>query len=192
MSVTLSFGGKDWSISPADFQLAQVSSSQCLGAFFEFSSSSTAPSWIVGDTFLVRILIPLLSLSSLIFFLRAEKCLLSIPRVPCFDRVCRALRDRRRDERRHGYCTLAYDWLCFSERHGLWAVCERSAVDCDGARSTDGGVVVGADKRSGGCARLVICLGRRLVIWRLKRSERRILGWCERYTKQSNPSHQSN
>lgn len=55
VSVTLSFGGKDWSISPADFQLAQVSSSQCLGAFFEFSSSSTAPSWIVGDTFLKNV-----------------------------------------------------------------------------------------------------------------------------------------
>ncbi|EIM86445.1 aspartic peptidase A1 [Stereum hirsutum FP-91666 SS1] len=55
VSVSLTFGGSSWSISPADFLLAQVSESQCIGAFFEFSSSSSAPSWIVGDTFLKNV-----------------------------------------------------------------------------------------------------------------------------------------
>ncbi|TFY55761.1 hypothetical protein EVG20_g9201 [Dentipellis fragilis] len=62
VTVELSFGGQSWSISPADFQLSRLSGgSTCIGAFFEFSSSSTAPPWIVGDTFLVRLSLPLLS-----------------------------------------------------------------------------------------------------------------------------------
>ncbi|KAI0057208.1 acid protease [Artomyces pyxidatus] len=56
VNVTLSFGGQTWSIAPGDFQLTQLSSGQCLGAFFEFSSGSTsAPPWIVGDTFLKNV-----------------------------------------------------------------------------------------------------------------------------------------
>jgi hypothetical protein len=32
----------------------QQSDSQCIGAFFEMETGGNAPSWIVGDTFLVR------------------------------------------------------------------------------------------------------------------------------------------
>ena len=52
VNVTLAFGGQSWSVSPDDFRLAQLSSTQCLGAFFELSGQGT-PAWIVGDTFLV-------------------------------------------------------------------------------------------------------------------------------------------
>ena len=47
-----------WSIAPADFTLEQLegSSNQCVGAFFEVDNSgTTAPPWIIGDTFLVRL-----------------------------------------------------------------------------------------------------------------------------------------
>jgi len=58
VNVTMSFGGgQAWSISPADFKLQSVSSSQCLGSFFDITSSgSDAPQWIVGDTFLKNVL----------------------------------------------------------------------------------------------------------------------------------------
>jgi len=56
VNVTMTFGGRSWPISAADFQLAQISSSQCLGAFFELETDSSAPSWIVGDTFLKNVL----------------------------------------------------------------------------------------------------------------------------------------
>jgi hypothetical protein len=50
----MTFGGRSWPISPADFKLTQVSDTQCIGAFFEMTTGSSAPAWIVGDTFLVR------------------------------------------------------------------------------------------------------------------------------------------
>lgn len=53
VNIAISFGGPSWPIAPADFQLTQLSSSQCIGAFFELSTGGSAPSWIVGDTFLV-------------------------------------------------------------------------------------------------------------------------------------------
>ena len=55
VTVQMSFGGKNWTIDPADFRLSKLSATQCLGAFFELATGSSAPSWIVGDTFLVRI-----------------------------------------------------------------------------------------------------------------------------------------
>lgn len=55
VSVQLSFGGKSWSISPQDFQLSQLTKELCLGAFFELSTGGSAPSWIVGDTFLKNV-----------------------------------------------------------------------------------------------------------------------------------------
>jgi len=57
VTVSLSFGGKNWTISPADFRLARLSSGNCLGAFFEFSIGSSAPPWIIGDTFLVTFVV---------------------------------------------------------------------------------------------------------------------------------------
>ena len=56
VTVSLAFGGSTWSISPSDFQLTQLSSSQCLGAFFQLDvSGSGTPAWIVGDTFLKNV-----------------------------------------------------------------------------------------------------------------------------------------
>ncbi|KAJ7623249.1 aspartic peptidase A1 [Roridomyces roridus] len=53
--VTMSFGGRSWAISSADFQLQQVSQSTCVGSFFELTTGGSAPSWIVGDTFLKNV-----------------------------------------------------------------------------------------------------------------------------------------
>ncbi|KAG1815420.1 aspartic peptidase domain-containing protein [Suillus variegatus] len=55
VNVSISFGGPSWPISPADFQLTKISSSQCVGAFFELNTGGTAPNWIVGDTFLKNV-----------------------------------------------------------------------------------------------------------------------------------------
>ncbi|KAL4078971.1 aspartic peptidase domain-containing protein, partial [Scleroderma yunnanense] len=57
VNVAISFGGPSWSVSPADFQLTQISSSQCIGAFFVLSTgtSGNGPSWVVGDTFLKNV-----------------------------------------------------------------------------------------------------------------------------------------
>ncbi|KAG2355960.1 aspartic peptidase A1 [Suillus spraguei] len=55
VNVAISFGGPSWPISPADFQLTKISSSQCVGAFFELNTSGSAPDWIVGDTFLKNV-----------------------------------------------------------------------------------------------------------------------------------------
>ncbi|KAH9971726.1 aspartic peptidase A1 [Lactifluus volemus] len=55
VNVALSFGGKSWSISPADFKLTELSNGQCLGAIFEYTSNNNSPAWIVGDTFLKNV-----------------------------------------------------------------------------------------------------------------------------------------
>ncbi|PBK99083.1 aspartic peptidase A1 [Armillaria gallica] len=55
VNVTMSFGGKSWSISNDDFQLTQISQSECVGAFFELTTGNSAPAWIVGDTFLKNV-----------------------------------------------------------------------------------------------------------------------------------------
>ncbi|KIM44828.1 hypothetical protein M413DRAFT_363610 [Hebeloma cylindrosporum] len=55
VNVSLSFGGKSWTVSPADFQLSRLTRTTCLGAFFALSTGSSAPSWIVGDTFLKNV-----------------------------------------------------------------------------------------------------------------------------------------
>ena len=45
-----------WPISNADFLLMQVSGSSCVGGFFALDTSGTsAPPWIVGDTFLKNV-----------------------------------------------------------------------------------------------------------------------------------------
>ncbi|KAF7970959.1 hypothetical protein HWV62_22548 [Athelia sp. TMB] len=55
VNVSMSFGGPAWPIAPADFLLSQVSDTQCVGAFFTLTSGASAPSWIVGDTFLKNV-----------------------------------------------------------------------------------------------------------------------------------------
>lgn len=66
-SITLSItfgGGTAWNVDPADFMLTQLSTKQCVGALFSLDTSGgNGPAWIVGDTFLVRLvnLLPVLA-----------------------------------------------------------------------------------------------------------------------------------
>ncbi|KAF7356632.1 Aspartic peptidase A1 [Mycena venus] len=55
VTVTFSFGGKTWAVSPADFEVQEVSRGTCLGAFFSLTTGDSAPAWIVGDTFLKNV-----------------------------------------------------------------------------------------------------------------------------------------
>ncbi|KAF5328166.1 hypothetical protein D9619_013433 [Psilocybe cf. subviscida] len=56
VNISLSFGGhRGWTISPADFTLSRLTRTTCLGAFFELQTGSSAPQWIVGDTFLKNV-----------------------------------------------------------------------------------------------------------------------------------------
>lgn len=55
VNVELSFGGATWSISPADFAFTQSTSTECIGAFFEASTGTGSPSWIIGDAFLKNV-----------------------------------------------------------------------------------------------------------------------------------------
>ncbi|KAF7301759.1 Peptidase A1 domain-containing protein [Mycena indigotica] len=61
VTVTLSFGGQAWTISPEDMNLGQVSagSANCAGSIFDLTlganTGSSGPSWVVGDTFLKNV-----------------------------------------------------------------------------------------------------------------------------------------
>ncbi|EMD38776.1 hypothetical protein CERSUDRAFT_47764 [Gelatoporia subvermispora B] len=58
VEISLKFGSSStsWPISPADFMLEQIDADNCVGAFFEVDNSgTTAPPWIVGDTFLKNV-----------------------------------------------------------------------------------------------------------------------------------------
>ncbi|KAG6374669.1 aspartic peptidase domain-containing protein [Boletus reticuloceps] len=58
VTVTFSFGGQSWTMSPADFMYTSISTTECIGAFFDIGStagSSTTPSWIIGDAFLKNV-----------------------------------------------------------------------------------------------------------------------------------------
>ena len=55
----MSFGGPSWPISEADLSLGTNTDGVCVGTIFDMQqgtdiSGSGVPSWIVGDTFLVR------------------------------------------------------------------------------------------------------------------------------------------
>ena len=58
LNISMSFGGPSWPISISDLSLG-TNNGQCVGAIFDIelgtsTSGSDIPSWIVGDTFLVR------------------------------------------------------------------------------------------------------------------------------------------
>ncbi|KAI9067956.1 acid protease [Trametes sanguinea] len=58
VNVTLRFGSSSvsWPVSNEDFLLEQASQDTCVGAFFALNTSGTsAPAWIVGDTFLKNV-----------------------------------------------------------------------------------------------------------------------------------------
>lgn len=58
----MAFGGKSWSINPADMNLGTISQDDrmCAGGIFDLTAGTSiqpgsgTPSWIIGDTFLVR------------------------------------------------------------------------------------------------------------------------------------------
>lgn len=102
VNVTISFGGKrSWTISSVDFQLTKLTKDTCLGAFFELQSGSSAPSWIVGDTFLVRFTFTELRGIRLISIVlnSTEKCLLRLPLFSPFYWLCRSFKYRHSSER---------------------------------------------------------------------------------------------
>jgi hypothetical protein len=78
INVTVAFGGQNWPISAADFKLTQLTQNLCLGAFFDLATGRSAPSWIVGDTFLVRSSIWTLLLSLMCSVPLTEECLFGI------------------------------------------------------------------------------------------------------------------
>jgi len=53
VNITMSFGGRSWSISSADFAMTQASGNRCIGGFFVLDGSN--PAWIIGDTFLKNV-----------------------------------------------------------------------------------------------------------------------------------------
>ncbi|KAI0784941.1 aspartic peptidase domain-containing protein [Abortiporus biennis] len=57
VAVSFKFGSSSnvWSISTADFTLQQISSNECVGAFFSVGSGQSTPAWIIGDTFLKNV-----------------------------------------------------------------------------------------------------------------------------------------
>ena len=59
VNVQMSFGGKIWTIDPVDFMMSQLTKTTCIGAFFELEMAGSAPSWIIGDTFLVHLFVHL-------------------------------------------------------------------------------------------------------------------------------------
>jgi hypothetical protein len=60
LTLAISFGGPAWPIRAADLNLGTIGNGRCLGAVFDLSQGSNSqpggvnPSWIIGDTFLVR------------------------------------------------------------------------------------------------------------------------------------------
>lgn len=64
--MTFNFGGKTWTISTDDINLGRLDDQgNCLGAVFDLglgsqiNSGGGNPSWVVGDTFLVSLLLSL-------------------------------------------------------------------------------------------------------------------------------------
>ncbi|KAF8627813.1 hypothetical protein AX15_004238 [Amanita polypyramis BW_CC] len=62
VNVTMSFGGRSWTINPADMLVSQVPlSNNCIGGIFDLTMGSNIPpgpgnpSWVVGDTFLKNV-----------------------------------------------------------------------------------------------------------------------------------------
>jgi cathepsin D len=90
VNVSMAFGdGTLWSINPEDFLLTQLTSTRCLGAFFQLDMGNNGPSWIVGDTFLVIFLLKS-QRSSLIPC--AEERIFRVPSKPAEYWFCKVIR----------------------------------------------------------------------------------------------------
>ncbi|OJA14050.1 hypothetical protein AZE42_05215 [Rhizopogon vesiculosus] len=58
ITVSMSFGGTDWGISPVDMNVGTVTSDMCAGAIFDagaLNDGGFSDMWIVGDTFLKNV-----------------------------------------------------------------------------------------------------------------------------------------
>ena len=119
-NVTVGFGGRNWPISEDDFRLARLNANDCLGAFFQFSSGHSAPSWIVGDTFLVslRFRSTMSCACVTILFFKKEKCILGVSVQPAFGRVCAAFgRGAGRAESTESAGADSDDWISGADCH---------------------------------------------------------------------------
>ncbi|KAF8892127.1 aspartic peptidase domain-containing protein [Infundibulicybe gibba] len=108
VNISLSFGGREWAMSPKDFHLTMLDKGRCLGAFFQIDTGGSAPAWIVGDTFLVS-RPPLLSL---MIITRAEKCVLCVPVFSPVCGICYTINDRGGAQRSGRACAISNDWNC--------------------------------------------------------------------------------
>ena len=82
LNVSLSFGGgQDWAISEADMKLNRMSDGRCVAALFELHTGTSAPSWIIGDTFLVSVFLILSGVENrpLNRHCFSEKCVFCVP-----------------------------------------------------------------------------------------------------------------
>jgi cathepsin D len=55
VSISLTFGGTEFTMNSADFNGGQLGSGYCLGAIFEIDLSTTGLDWVVGDAFLKNV-----------------------------------------------------------------------------------------------------------------------------------------
>ncbi|KAF8449369.1 acid protease [Boletus edulis BED1] len=56
VNLTISFGGPSWPVSPTDFQMTQINSSTCVGAFFASKPGiKGGAGWLIGGTFLKNV-----------------------------------------------------------------------------------------------------------------------------------------
>ena len=126
----MSFGGQAWPINPVDFNAGPVSNGRnplCLGAIFDLgqgtgnSASSSAPTWVVGDTFLVYTsrdcTVVLYSLSFFLFFF-LEKRVLGVPFLTAICWVCSVVYSSWRDRYRRTRVNLGLPCCRRLERHG--------------------------------------------------------------------------
>jgi len=57
VELTFSFGGTFWPVDSADMNLGPLGGGQCLGGLFELSDQVGNISWVMGETFLVCLLL---------------------------------------------------------------------------------------------------------------------------------------
>ena len=154
VNVVLTFGGQSWPIDPADFKMAQIGPELCVGSFFSLNSGSNSPSWIIGDTFLVRLnfFVPMTVVRGLPPGPRLEKCVFCVPLQSTISGLCCFVQfsespewcQRACTQRNHwlscsnGFChsiTTSREWCCFPKVNGLG-----NDGDNDGMDWSDGAV----------------------------------------------------
>ena len=131
VTVSMSFGGRSWSIDPQDFNTGEDLSLSsdgdpfCLGAIFDLSQgsdvgpNSNGPDWVVGDTFLVRNISQLHSCPSyLVLFCRKMCTRCSVPTHRLLDLLSYLLRLVDKVRNPLGQFRALYSYVYLS-RHGF-------------------------------------------------------------------------